>query len=140
MIEDVERRDGVERAPVEPDRRQVAVDELRVGYTLACAAQLLLGEIDTDEPRVSCELAGLACAVATAELDDACLRWERSEELVEPLVAGIVGDLRRPVFPRVGHCVVARGEESRTRIAHSTSTSSSRAAASARSRASRFVS
>ena len=64
----------------------------------------------------------------------------RVDERVGPLLPGVVDDPALPRDELVGDRVVRLGDEPCPRVAHSTSTVSSRAAASARSSAWMFVS
>ena len=110
------------------------------GTRARARVELRLREVDAGEPEALGEPLRLRCAAAAAQLDDARALGQPQEQLVAPLGARIVGDLRLPGLPRVDHRVVARADQLRPRVAHSTSTSSSRAASSARRSASTDVS
>jgi hypothetical protein len=142
VVEDVERRDGRERAGREVDRRQVGVQVFRLRNALARACELRLGQVDTRQPGSSGERSRLVRPAAAAELDDARALGQAVEQLAAPVDTRVVLDPVLPCLPGVDHRVVARRDEEGAIVAHSTSTStsSSRAAASACASASMEVS
>src|SRR5690242_17446962 len=82
-------------------------------------------------------LAEAAVAGAAAELEHPCARLQVHGERVAPLGARGADDAVAPVVERGSELPVARAED--VRVTHPVITSTSPAAASARSRASRFV-
>jgi hypothetical protein len=140
MVERVESGHGVHRAGHELDLGEVGVEEVGSRDSFASSPQLLLGEIDSRELKPLREPGCLRRAAAATELDHPGALGEPRDELVAPLGPRVAGDPLLPRFPSVGHGVIAGADELRARVAHSTSTSSSRAAASARWSASTDVS
>ena len=142
VVQHVERADGIERALVELDLGQVGVHEGRRGDAFARAPKLLRRQVDPGQLEARRQGARLPRPVPAPELDDLRTVSEERVESLQPLEPGIIGDLRRPPLPGVGHRVVACRDERRARVGHAGSTSTSRSvqAASARSSAPRFVS
>jgi hypothetical protein len=144
VVEDVERAHCVEARVIERGREEVCLDQL--GARGMCPGQIELGarDVDAGDTEPLREEQGARLAAPAPELEHAGVVGQAVDEQVEPLESGVALDPSGPVVEDGGHRVVPAGDNcdawiSRTR-GHSTSTTSCRAAASARASASTDVS
>ena len=137
VVQDVERADSVKRGNGEFEPTRSPCRNSRRGAR-ARAPQLFRRQVDAGQAklRASSRVSAVPLPQPSSSTPP---RREVARSARPATLRGDRSDRRRPGLPRVGHRVVAGADECGPRIAHSTSTSSRLAAASARSRASRFV-
>ena len=140
VVERVEGDDRVEAAGREVERREVGAEELGFGNRGACPLDLPRRDVDAGHAEPRREPLRVRHAGAAAELEHARAVREARRQLVLPVAPGVADDAVAPCGERLADRVVAVGDDLRSRVRHSTTTRSSRAAASARCSASRFVS